>query len=143
MDNSSFSFDNTVYFVMGDSLSSVDLKPLIRIGTPFGIGIIIMLIIGIVQIMDILKSVIEKNPFDEKNATRLTVIAIDFFAASVVVNVAKYIMTSYIIHMLGIHNMHANMSLNLSLLLTGFLMLILAGVFKYGNFLKKEYDATL
>jgi hypothetical protein len=42
-----------------------------------------------------------------------------------------------------ITNLEINYTFDGTMLVTGFLILILAGVFKYGNFLQKEYDATL
>jgi hypothetical protein len=53
------------------------------------------------------------------------------------------LVTVNIISLLKIERFNFNLSPDLFMLFTGILILILAGVFKYGAYLQNEYDTTL
>ncbi|MCX7773165.1 MAG: DUF2975 domain-containing protein [Clostridia bacterium] len=134
--------DNTVYFHAAAG-EVVNAQPFIQALAPFAIAIMVMLLVGIKQVMLILKSVAQDNPFALENASRLSIIGFDLLIASFVVSIAKTIAYATLLQLFGMHNVTSNFSIDPVLLLTGFLVLILSGVFKYGNYLKSEYDATV
>jgi len=95
------------------------------------------------ELRDILATVVNKEPFDEKNAERLTKISAVIIIGSVIFNLLNGLVAGLIIDILKIEHMDVVLSINISMLLTGFLVLILAGIFKYGCYLQKEHDATV
>jgi hypothetical protein len=59
------------------------------------------------------------------------------------VPILQWRIAATVIQMLQINNMNATYSVDGNLLFTGILILILAGVFQYGNYLQEEVDSTL
>ena len=142
--SSGFSFDNTLYFLMNDNnFDLINIKPLLQTFLPFAIVIVLMFIIGINRLIKILKNVDRGNPFSEDNAGSLAIIGIDLIVASFVVNLSQVVFISQVTELLKINNMRVNYSIDISFLMTGLLVLILSGIFKYGSFLKAEYDQTV
>jgi hypothetical protein len=64
-------------------------------------------------------------------------------AGSLIVPFFEGRIAATIIQTLQLSNIHVSYSLNGTLLFTGILILILAGVFQYGNYLQEEVDSTL
>lgn len=95
------------------------------------------------QVRNILKTVVQDCPFAEENAKRLFIIAFSLITGSVLINVAQYLLVVAAVQSLQINCLQVSYATDLTMLTTGLLILILAGVFKYGCFLQKEYDATL
>jgi hypothetical protein len=137
--------DNVIYFSMNtDGMNSpVNLKPLLQIALPFALVLLAFFVVGVKQVMEILKSVARDNPFDESNSGRLYRVGRILLIASVVVSAGRVVVYNQIIGMMKLSDVRTNFSVNVTLLLTGLLVLILAGVFKYGSYLKSEYDATV
>ncbi len=142
MGKTGFSIDNTLYFEITQN-AGISIKPIIQSLAPFALVIMSMLLIGIKQVMAILKSVAHDNPFEPENASRLYIIGFDLLIASLFVSIAKSVSYSLIIKLFDLSEISVNFSINPTLLMSGFLILILAGVFQYGNYLKNEYDATI
>ena len=103
----------------------------------------LMVSVILFEVKRILKSVEVDNPFEKGNSKNLTVIAIALMAGSILVPIFEGGIGNVIIETLKISNMHISYSLDGNLLFTGILILILAGVFKYGNYLQEEVDSTL
>ncbi len=95
------------------------------------------------RVKRILKSVVADHPFQKGNSKNLTAIAIILIVASLIMPVLQGRIFSAIIDALKISNINFSYSLDCTLLFTGILILILAGVFKYGNYLQEEVDSTL
>ncbi|EEG78935.1 DUF2975 domain-containing protein [Dethiobacter alkaliphilus] len=91
----------------------------------------------------VLKSVEKGTPFIRQNARRLTSIGIVFIVGSVFAGVTQAAAAYAIIQALDLAALSVNYSVNSNMILTGLLMLILSGVFRYGAYLQEEYDATL
>jgi hypothetical protein len=91
----------------------------------------------------ILKTVADNRPFERNNAKRLFIIGIVLIISSVVLKFIEARFAFAIIDMLKIENIDVNFTIDGAMLLTGFLILILAGVFQYGSYLQEEYDTTL
>ncbi len=95
------------------------------------------------EIRDILKTVEMGIPFEKENAKRLSRIGSVLIGGSILFNAMNGLVTVNIIKSLGIKNFDFVLSPDLFILFTGLLVLILAGVFKYGSYLQNEYDTTL
>jgi hypothetical protein len=95
------------------------------------------------RVKRILKSVVADHPFEKGNSKNLTAIAVTLIVASVIIPILEGRIFSAIIDALKITNIQFSSSLDCTLLFTGILILILAGVFQYGNYLQEEVDSTL
>lgn len=96
-----------------------------------------------IQIVKVLKTVEQDKPFADENSRRLSIIGFVLILSSIIFRIAEGAVASTIIHTFNIPNMQVNYSTDGFMMLSGFLILILAGVFKYGSYLQQEYDATL
>ena len=103
----------------------------------------LMVAVIVFEVKGILKTVVADNPFEKGNSRNLTVIALVLVAGSVIVPILQWRIAATVIQMLNINNMNATYSVDGNLLFTGILILILAGVFQYGNYLQEEVDSTL
>ena len=103
----------------------------------------LMVSVVLFEVKRILKTVVADNPFEKGNSRNLTVIALVLVAGSVIVPILQWRIAATVIQMLQINNMNATYSVDGNLLFTGILILILAGVFQYGNYLQEEVDSTL
>ena len=103
----------------------------------------LMVAVIVFEVKGILKTVVADNPFEKGNSRNLTVIALTLIVGSVIVPILQWQIAATIIQMLHINNMNATYSVDGNLLFTGILILILAGVFQYGNYLQEEVDSTL
>lgn len=143
-DNLGFSVDGLIsYRINSKTAAELSLKPVYQSICFMGAVISAGLTIIFKQISNILKTVEEDRPFSEENSRRLTIIGVILIIGSVVFRAAEGVVASAIIHTLDIQNMQINYGLDGFMMLSGFLILILAGVFKYGSYLQQEYDATL
>jgi hypothetical protein len=111
------------------------------IGTSFMCCMALMVIFR--QVRDILKTVSTDTPFDRKNSTRLLNIGAILIGYSILFNILNSVILMNLIDAFKIYDINVKSSFDIFMLLTGLLMLILAGVFKYGAYLQNEYDTTL
>jgi hypothetical protein len=95
------------------------------------------------EIKRILNSVVADNPFEKSNSKNLVVIAIALLVGSIIMPIFEGRIATTIIEALKITNISTSYSIDVNLLFTGILILILAGVFQYGNYLQEEVDSTL
>jgi hypothetical protein len=95
------------------------------------------------EVKRILKAVVADNPFEKGNSKNLVVIAIALLVASIIMPIFESRIVTTIIEALKISNISTSYSIDGTLLFTGILILILAGVFQYGNYLQEEVDSTL
>src|SRR4030042_1844729 len=91
----------------------------------------------------LLKTVANDRPFEKNNAKRLFIISIVLIIGSVVWKIIEGVYALTIVNILKIESIDVNFTIDGAMLLTGFLILILAGVFRYGSYLQDEYDTTL
>jgi hypothetical protein len=103
----------------------------------------LMLSITLFEIKRILKTVVKDNPFEKENSKNLTVIAVTLISGSFLVKFLEGLVATAAIQALKIANIDITYSIDWTLLATGILLLILAGVFQYGSYLQEEVDSTL
>ena len=95
------------------------------------------------ELKRILKNVVADNPFEKGNSKNLTVIAITLLVGSLLMPIFEGRIAMAVIDVLKISNFNTNFMIDWNLLMSGILILILAGVFQYGNYLQEEVDSTL
>ncbi|MGI6365956.1 MAG: DUF2975 domain-containing protein [Bacillota bacterium] len=121
----------------------IDLKPLFLVGScSLAVGSAMLALICKL-LAGILRQVTEGHPFAPGNANKITAIAAIVMVGSLVVNLIQAAMAYAGIVVFDIPNITINISPNLSMFFVGLLLLILAGIFKYGSYLQDEVDATL
>jgi FlaA1/EpsC-like NDP-sugar epimerase len=123
--------------------SSINFKPFLQAILPTVTVISLMFLLIVHNLRSILKTVADDHPFEKNNSRRLLIIGIILMAGSVILKIAEGITAMAIIDTLEIKNVDVVFTVDGAMLLTGFLVLILAGVFRYGSYLQDEYDATL
>lgn len=105
------------------------------------IGVLVSLILN--QLVFILKSVEEDRPFDKINAKRISIIGAILIISSFLIPIFELLVAKAMVETLSIQNASINYSINITLLVTGFMLFILSGIFSYGNYLQYEYDETV
>jgi hypothetical protein len=131
------------YNIDPDLYSAINFKPFLQAMLPTVTVISLICLIIVYNLRLILKTVVYDHPFEKNNPKRLLIIAIVFIAGSVILKIAEGITALAIIDMLKIKNVSVVFTIDGAMLLTGFLVLILAGVFRYGSYLQNEYDTTI
>ena len=92
----------------------------------------------------VLKAVENGVPFERKNPRRIASMGIIFIVGAFFVGTAQASLAKIVILAMGLTGaLSVNYSANSSMLLAGFLLLILSSIFRYGSYLQEEYDATL
>ena len=136
------SLGSTISFSLGD-LGVVSFKPVL-LAILISCAVALPLLATIFwQLTGILKAVKEDRPFADENAKRLIIIGIVSLNASWVTKVLETVTASVIMKTFSIPNITIGFTIDITMLFMGLLVLILAGVFKYGSYLQGEYDATL
>lgn len=131
-----FNIDPSLY-------ENINLKHLLQTMLPMVTVLFSMSIVISHNLRLILKTVANDRPFEKNNAKRLFIISIVLIIVSVVWKIIEGIYALTIVNILKIESIDVNFSIDGAMLLTGVLILILAGVFRYGSYLQDEYDTTL
>jgi hypothetical protein len=118
-------------------------KPALLVLLPTLVLNLVFYIINFKQVQAILKTIIVDRPFAEENARSLFVMSVTFIVGSFVLNLASNLDFIKILSMLGVGGINFDFTPNFSMLFTGILLIILSGVFRYGNYLQDEYDSTI
>ncbi|MFZ5354094.1 MAG: DUF2975 domain-containing protein [Bacillota bacterium] len=140
----SLGFSEIVTYRLGsDILDASKFRPVLYTIVPAIAILLAMYVIIVKQIVDILKTIERDCPFAEENSKRLGIIGTVMLVGSVVFNITQSAMATAVIMSYNIPNFDVKYSIDKNMLLMGLLVLILAGVFKYGSFLQNEYDSTL
>lgn len=131
------------YNIDPDLYSDINFRPFLQAILPTVTVISLILLIIAHNLRLILKTIVNDHPFEKNNSKRLLIIGIVLMAGSVILKIAEGITAMAIINSLEIKNVDITLTVDGAMLLTGFLVLILAGIFRYGSYLQDEYDATL
>ena len=134
----------TMFFKFEPQVSGeIIIKPFLQAFFSWIAVAALMVSVILFEVKRVLKSVIQNNPFKIGNSKNLTVIAAVLIIGSFIVPFLEGRVVSEIIRALQISNINFSYSLDGTLLFTGIIILILAGVFQYGNYLQEEVDSTL
>ncbi|HPJ76471.1 MAG TPA: DUF2975 domain-containing protein [Clostridia bacterium] len=105
--------------------------------------LLILILLVLSQLKIILKNVVNKNPFAEKNAKSIKNIGYVIMASSLVMPVTKAFLINKIIHAFNLSNVNVVYTVNIEVLIIGILLLLVSAIFNYGAYLQQEYDTTL
>ena len=126
-----------------EGYNNLSIKPLLQNLFPMATVISILLMVLLHQVRLILKTVAMDVPFDKNNPKRLLNIGITLLIGAFAVEYVEGRVAQAIVDLLKLEDIVINISPDGIMIFTGFLVIILAGVFQYGNYLQEEYDATL
>ncbi|HKL80126.1 MAG TPA: hypothetical protein VJ888_06785 [Mobilitalea sp.] len=142
--NGMFSLDGIIQYDFSKVISEeLSMKKIYFTIALMSIGVFAVLIPVFKQFVLIMKTVEEDNPFDIKNSQRITGFGVLLILCAMVNPAVEVLVARTILDTLKLQEISTNYSFDLFLLFTGFLLLILGGVFKYGSFLQHEYDETV
>lgn len=138
-----FYLDGLIKYNLNETTQGVNTKNIY-----FSIAIMSTLIFVLVipvlkQLCLILKTIEYAKPFSIQNAKRISTVGLILLLGSFLIPASQVFVASSMIDTLKIQNVSTNFSVNFYLILTGFMMFILSGVFKYGSYLQHEYDETV
>jgi hypothetical protein len=134
----------TMFFKFNPQVSGdLMIKPFLQAFFAWIAVAALMMSVILFELKRILKSVVQDNPFEKGNSKNLTIIGIALIVGSLIMPLLEGRIVSAIIRVLQISNINFNYSIDCTLLFTGIIILILAGVFRYGNYLQEEVDSTL
>ena len=139
-----FSLDGLIKFNINDTtLQGINMKKL-YIAILLMSALISLLIVPIFkQLVLILKTVGVDKPFAKENAKRISIIGFVLMLSSFLLPAVQIFVARTMIDLFKIQDVSTNYSINIPLILTGFLMFILSGIFNYGTYLQHEYDETV
>lgn len=135
-------FMNGVY-VPADIFTSIDALRAYtgELTARISVGLLIFIFVAL-QVMGLLKSVENGTPFEAQNVTRLRRISIQIIIGSVLVPAVTGAAAAAYSHQ-SLMDIKSNSAIDVTLLLCGFLVLILSGIFAYGARLQREHDQTV
>jgi hypothetical protein len=98
-------------------------------------------------LMGLLLTVEQGSPFEQSNVSRLRAMGVTLAVGSLLVpmgkEIAHRIMLRSAAKLVDMLQMNTVFGLDLTLLLCGFMVLVLSGVFAYGAWLQREHDQTV
>lgn len=122
---------------------SVNAKPVINI-IVFAVSMISTLLAIIFhQIHHILNTVEIDKPFERNNSKRITTIGGVLIIWAFLVRAVEFAVYYVAIETYNIKDLSISYKSDTNMILIGFLLMVLAGVFKYGSYLQEEYDTTI
>lgn len=131
------------YRVPDNMLVDVSVKPVIDaillMATIISVGLAILSR----KMSQILSTVATDSPFEKDNAKRLSTIGWLLIIGSFVYQIANAYVAMAMIDTFKIYDLDVVVGVDNAMILTGFILLILSGVFRYGSYLQDEYDSTL
>lgn len=138
-----FSLDGLIKYNLTEAAQGISLKDVYV--TILFIAVPLLLLVAFVakQLVHILKSVDNDTPFEKENAERIYSVGRVLVLSSLLIPAIEFIPAKVMLDLLKIQNISLNYSVNLYLVLAGFLMFILSGIFRYGSYLQNEYDETV
>ena len=95
------------------------------------------------QLYTLLKTVEGDTPFTMENTKRLKIMGSSLLLYAFIAPGAGFIVASSMVHAFAVDRISVVYSVNINLLFSGFVLMILAGIFQYGSFLQSEFDTTL
>lgn len=140
----SISYGPLGYEIAPELLIGVDAKPVLIAIALSALVVAILAIPIFYQLTKILKTVEEEHPFALENANRLNIIGMILILAAFAKEATSYYVLAVTVGLIDIPNLTVNYSLvDTSTVITGFLVLLLASIFKYGSYLQEEHDSTV
>lgn len=95
------------------------------------------------HLKEILKTVVSGMPFSKENPMHFMNIAAAIIGGSFLFPSVNELVCKRMIETFQLKGFSTNYSVDLVLFITGMLLVVLAGIFRYGCYLQNEYDETL
>lgn len=144
MEHLGFSLDGLIKYNLDNAaLLGLNLKNIYITIMIMSTSIFILIIPILKQLVLILKTVEENRPFAIENARRISIFGFILIISSFLIPIFEFFVASTMIDILEIQNVSISYTVNASLILAGFLMFVLSGIFRYGSYLQHEYDETV
>lgn len=137
------SFDGLIRYDLTEAAQGISLKDIYIAVLFMSVPLLLLVAFVAKQLVHILKSLEKDTPFEKENAERILAVGRVLLLGAFLIPAFEYIPATVMLDLLKMQNINLNYSVNLYLVLAGFLMFILSGIFKYGSFLQKEYDETI
>lgn len=131
------------YRISNDMLMDVSIKPVIDALLLMSAVVSIGLAILSRKMSQILSTVENDTPFEKENAKRLSSLGWLLIIGSFIYQLANAYVAMAMIDTFGIYNLDVVIGVDNAMIITGLILLILSGVFRYGSYLQDEYDSTL
>lgn len=130
-------------FIPADVLTSVEALRgfLMALLARISVGIAVF-IVAAFHLMGLLKSVENGAPFEPQNVTRLRKIGVVLMIGSIIVPTVTSV-SAILMADSNLLDIKANSMIDITLLLCGLLIIVLAGIFAYGARLQREHDQTV
>lgn len=138
-----FSLDGLIRYDLTEVVQGISMKNIYITILFMSVLLMPLLIIVVKQLIHILKSVENDIPFAKENAARISTVGVVLVLSSFLIPAFEFIVARAMIDLLKIQNISLNYSANFYLVLAGFLIFILSGIFRYGSYLQNEYDETI
>lgn len=139
----SIEIDNLYFWVSPAGSESVNIKILLIAKLILALIVAFITILVLRQIISILKTVEEENPFDIENSKRLSFIGKILIISSLILKPIQSLLIMYFIDIFKIENISKKINIDLTILFIGLFIILLAKIFSYGNYLQQEYDSTV
>lgn len=137
------SLDGLIKYDLTDVAQGISMKEVYITVLFMAVPMLLLIAFIAKKLVHILKSVKKDTPFEKENAERILTIGRVLLLSAFLVPAFEYIPATVMLDLLKNQDISLNYSVNLYLVLAGFLMFILSGIFKYGSFLQNEYDETV
>lgn len=135
--------DGLIRYKVDNASIGISLRPIYQlVAFMASIGTVALAII-LKRLIALLRTVEKDQPFSEENSKHLTIIGSVLLLGSIGFRILGAMIANEVIKTFKITNINVNLSIDMFMALTGLLILILAGIFRYGNYLQQEYDSTL
>lgn len=137
------SLDGLIKYNLTEAAQGISLKDVYL--TILFMSVVLLFLVAFVakKLVHILKSVENDSPFEKENAERILAIGRILVLSALFIPALKFIPAKVLLDLVKMQNIDLNYSVNIYLLLAGFLMFVLSGIFKYGSYLQSEYDETV
>ena len=132
-----------LYRLVLEGVDQINFKPIILSTTLGGsVGLFILTLI-MYQLKLIFKSLVENDPFVDRNAKRILYIGFLLIIASFIYPAGELLVMHHVLKAINNDTIMFNYSSDEGLFFSGLLVLVLSKVFSYGTYLQNEYNETV
>lgn len=121
----------------------VNVKWLIVFGMTIGAVNLFFLVYVLHMMKGVVKDVKGKAPFSDDNIKRLKYMGYAYLISAVALPLINNSLAVYVVNLLDLWEADVNFMINFSAVFMGAIILILAGVFEYGETLQEDHDLTV
>lgn len=144
LENVNIQLMNVMYSLNNASFTGiVNVKWLLSFALFTGIVNLVFIIIVMILLRNLIADVKQQQPFSENNIKRLKYMGYAYLISSIVLPFINQSFSMYVVNLFELWQATVNFSINLQAVFMGVIILILAGVFEYGEYLQEDHDLTV